>query len=196
MGDANAVDELLKRIEQNAPQAAVQYDEHQAAIQAERDAEAVILDKAIASAKPALKALSSKIVSDSYETGGQNGCNPVYRYEHHKEQGVVLVDDWSREKDESGNRGALVGKRLYLLSDGQLAEVERDGQFSHWQGDADTYETTLNIVTARQAMDIWNLDDALKSLAEALQGQANRAKSTAAAKERAERLSALAKLSK
>ena len=182
-------------IKASAPQVAQQYDEHQAAIQAERDAEAVILSTAIASAKPALKALSSKIVSESYETGGQNGCNPVHRYEHHKEQGLVLVDDWSSAKDESGSRGALAGKRLYLLSDGRLAKVERTGSFSHRQGEADEYTTTLKIIDPRMAMDAWELVDALKGLMEALEKQVGRKEATATAKARAERLAALAKLS-
>jgi hypothetical protein len=195
MADANAVNELVEKIEQTAPHVAEQYDEHQAAIQAERDAEAVILGKAIASARPALKALSSKIVSESYETGGQNGCNPVHRYENHKEQGLVLIDDWDSEKDETGNRGALVGERLCLLSDGRLAEVKRKGSFSHWQGEADEYTTTLKIVDPRTAMDKWELVDALKGLMEALEKQAGRKDATATAKARAERLAALAKLS-
>ena len=134
-------------------------------------------------------------MSESYETGGQNGCNPVHRYEHHVEQGVVLVDDWSRDKDETGNRGALTGNRLYLLSDGRLAEVKRTGSFSHWQGESDEYTTTLKIVDARTAMDTWELVDALKSLMEALEKQVGRKGATATAKARAERLAALVKLS-
>jgi hypothetical protein len=196
MADANAVNELVEKIEQTAPHVAEQYDEHQEAIQAERDAEAVILSKAIASAKPALKALSSRIVSDGYSTQKQNGFNPVYRSKHHlrEEQGLVLVDGWSEEKDESGNRGTLGGARLYLLSDGRLAEVERIGSFSQRQGEATKYTTTLKIVDPRTAMDTWDLVDALKGLMEALEKQIGRKGATATAKARAERLAALAKL--
>lgn len=147
-------------------------EHHRNAINAERDAEAEVLATAIEAVKPALPALCSRIKRSSYETAGRNGCNPVSRYEYHDERGAVLVDNYAREKDESGNRGSLGGERLCLLSDGRLAVVTREGSFSHWQGEADRWESTLAVVTPREAMNEYELDAVLGALAEALDKQA------------------------
>jgi len=187
---------LLEQIEETSPDVAHEYDEHQAAIAKERDAETAVLERAIAAAKPALRALASRIRKRDYQTGGRDGLHPVSEHEDHDERGVVLIDRWGRRSDSTGNRGSFTGRRLYLLSDGQLAVVEREGSWSHWQGEAAEYETTLSILTPREAMDVWDLEEALEGLAAALAEQAGREKSTAAAKERAERLAALAKLAK
>lgn len=189
------VNETLKKIQDTAPAVAAEYDEHQAAIAAERDAEAKVLETAIEAARPALRAISDRIRSSYYHTGGRNGCNPVKRITYHAERGVLLCDDYTQPKDETGNRGSYEGSGLYLLTDGRLAVVARDGSWSQWQGEPHSYEQTLTVVTPREAMDEWKLDEALEALAEALEKQRGK-RDSKAARERAERLAALATLSK
>jgi hypothetical protein len=186
---------ILKQIETDAPRVAAEYDAHKAAIDAEREAEAAVLERAIAAARPALRAIAGVITQTYYSTSGRNGLNPVKRDAHFDERGLCIGDEYTRENDESGNRGTLGGERLYLLTDGRLAVVERDGTWSCWQGEPDQYEATMAFVSLREAMADWDLDGALQAIAEALGKQA-RAKATAAAQERAARLAALAQLAK
>lgn len=193
----NATD-IINQITEAAPLVATARGELDAAIDAERTAEAEVLARAIELARPALRALVSRIVRESYETAGRNGCNPVSRTEYHDERGLVLVDGYETCKDASGNRGSISGCRLYLLSDGTLAEATREGSFSHWQGEADSWTSTLAPKTVRDAMNEYALDDCLTALRDALvkqrDGKANdRAK---AARERAAQLEALVTLAK
>lgn len=162
----------IAELQARAAEVAETAERHSAAIRAERDAEAEVLAAGIEAVRPALPALCSRIKRSSYETAGRNGCNPVSRYDYHGERGAVLVDNYDSEKDETGNRGRLGGERLYLLSDGRLAVVTRDGSFSHWQGEADRWESRLAVVTPREAMNDYELDAVLAALAEALDKQA------------------------
>ena len=168
---------------------------HEAAITAERAAEAALLERVIALVKPALPSLVSRLVAHSYETSGRNGCNPVHRYAYHEPRGVVLVDAYDKEKDETGNRGALGGWRVVLLADGTLAKVEREGSFSHWQGEPDEWESTLTGLTVEEAVGLVDVEAVVEGLGEALRKQrASRPEATARAEGRRRTLEALAAL--
>jgi hypothetical protein len=130
----------------------------------ERAAEALLLETVIAAIKPALRALSHAIASESYYTTGQNGCNPVSRDANHAERGLLLQDNYWREKDTTGNRGTFGGRRLYLLSDGRLAETRREGTFSNWQGEASSWQSTLAILAPLDAVRRFDLNEALENL--------------------------------
>ena len=191
--------ETAINIEQVAAQAqmvASNAEDLAGAISTERDAEAAVLAAVIEAVRPALRALSSRIVAMSYETGGRNGCNPVSRTTYHDERGLVLVDDYERARDESGNRGDLTGRRLYLLTDGRLAYVAREGSFSQWQGEADHWESTLRIVTPRAAMNREKLDEVVGVIRAALDKQIEGQGETVAkaARARAAQLQAVAAL--
>lgn len=169
-----------------------------AAIDSERAAEAALLEAAIDAVRPALRALSSRLQSRYYCTSGANGCNPVERADHFTDRGLVLVDDYGSQKDRTGNRGDYRGTRLVVLSDGQLARLERGGSWSHWQGEDNEFDVTLTLVTPLQAVKQYALADILASLRDALQRQLDGAapKRTAAAQARAEKLTAIAALAR
>ena len=187
-------------IEQITTLAGIVAAEHAASVEAHEavtEAKAELLTRVVEAVKPALRAVSDRIVAESYETMGRNGCNPVSRTEYHSERGLMLVNDYDRTKDETGNRGDLGGSRLYLLTDGRFARVDREGSFSHWQGEADEWKSTLGARTARQVAEAYGVDDVVKAIGDALtKARGTREKPTANARQRAERVRAVACLVK
>ena len=188
--------ETLATLATTAATVATEHQEYQAALATQNEAEAALLTKIIDTVKPALRALACQIKKYDFSTSGNNGCNPVRRYDTFDEVGVMLVDDFSRDKDATGNEGTYGGSRLYLLSDGRLAEVDREGTWSCWQGAADTYTATLKTVDAAYAVRTYHLTDMIEAintkLAEQIKG--SKAKRTKAATERASKLAALTTL--
>ncbi len=90
-----------------APQIVQEKQAHDAAIEGERDAEAALLAKVVALAKPALPAIASA----------------VEFFPDHR--GVLIFDGW-----KNGSATETRGRRVYLLENGDFAEtwrtVERD----------------------------------------------------------------------
>jgi hypothetical protein len=188
--------ETLTRLATTAATVAKDHEAFTAALSTQNQAEAALLVRIIDTVKPALRALACQIKKYDFSTSGNNGCNPVHRYDTFDEVGVMLVDDFSRDKDATGNEGTYGGSRLYLLSDGRLAEVDREGTWSCWQGAADTYTATLKTVDAAYAVRTYHLTDMIEAintkLAEQIKG--SKAKRTKAATERASKLAALTTL--
>ena len=188
--------ETLTRLATTAATVAKDHEAFTAALSTQNQAEAALLVRIIDTVKPALRALACQIKKYDFSTSGNNGCNPVHRYDTFDEVGVMLVDDFDREKDATGNEGTYGGSRLYLLSDGRLAEVDREGTWSCWQGAADTYTATLKTVDAAYAVRTYHLTDMIEAintkLAEQIKG--SKAKRTKAATERASKLAALTTL--
>ena len=188
--------ETLATLATSAATVATEHSEYQAALATQSEAEAALLGRIIETVKPALRALASGIKSRDYQTAGRDGCHPVHTYDTFDERGVCLVDAYTSRKDETGNRGSNEGSRLYLLDDGRLAEVEREGTWSRWQGEPDTYEATLTIVSVAVAVARYELADMIEAINTKLAEQLKGAKPvrTKAAKARAEKLAAVASL--
>jgi hypothetical protein len=188
--------ETLTTLAATAATVATQHEEYQAALTTQQEAEAALLGRIIDTVKPALRALASGIVKTYGDTSGQNGCNPVSEREYFEERGVCLVNAYTSTKDSSGNRGTWEGERLYLLSDGRLAETSRTGEWSCWQGEWDRYEATIKIVDAAYAVKDYELADIVETLTEKLNEQIKGQKTTRtkAATERAAKLAALTTL--
>jgi hypothetical protein len=188
--------ETLATLATTATTVAKDHEAFTEALSRETQAEAALLERIIVTVKPALRALASRITKEDYATSGRNGCNPVSRRSYFDERGVCVVDAFDREKDETGNRGSYGGSRLYLLDDGRLAEVDREGTWSCWQGEADVYTATLTVVVAAEAVRHYHLTDMIEAintkLAEQVKGE--KAKRTKAAHARAEKLAAVASL--
>ena len=190
------IEECVAKIQALAPTVGVEYDAQQAAISAERDAETAVLERAIELARPALRAISSRIQTGYRDNGGgRDGCHHVEGKEWSKERGLVLVDDLDRGTHGDGNSGWYGGDRLYLLADGSLARSKRKGSWSRWQGVGEEWEAPLTRVSVRSAMDEYELADCLKVISEALQAQVGK-RDAKAPQARAERLAALVALLK
>lgn len=190
--------EVLSRITELAPKVAALHEDRTAAVAEETEAEAAVLTTVVEMVRPALRALRSRIEKQYASTSGRNGCNPVTEESWFPERGVLLVDNFYRERDETGNRGRFRGERLYLLDDGRFAEVKRRGQWSHWQGEWDRWTAEMVFLSVEQVSRKYELPDVLKELADALEQQATGASAQRAtkARERAVRLRAIAALTK
>lgn len=188
--------ETLASLATTAATVATEHAAYEGALTSEAQAEAELLGRIVATVKPALRALASGIKSREYQTAGRNGCNPVHTYDTFAERGVCLVDGYDHDKDETGNRGSNGGSRLYLLDDGRLAETQRAGSWSRWQGEPDQWEATLTIVTAAQAVARYELTDIIQALSTKLAEQLKGAKPvrTKTARARAEKLAAVVSL--
>jgi hypothetical protein len=194
--DTTITTDTLSTLATTAAAVATEHAAFTEARAAEAVAEAVLLETLIVAVKPALRALACQIKSKDYSTSGRNGCNPVHTYDTFAERGVCLVDNYDHDKDESGNRGSNGGSRLYLLDDGRLAHVEREGTWSCWQGEPDQWEAELTIIAAADAVKRYELADIIEVLNTKLAEQLKGAKPvrTKAAKARAEKLAAVASL--
>ena len=188
--------ETLATLATTAATVATEHAAYTEARTAEASAEAALLGRIITTVKPALRALASRIKKYDFSTSGRNGCNPVSRCEYFAERGVMLVDDFEREKDATGDEGTYGGSRLYLLDDCTLAYVSRKGAWSCWQGAADTYTAELTIITVASAVEMYELTGIVEALNTKLEEQAkgSKGKRTKAATERAAKLAALASL--
>ncbi len=194
--DTPITSETLASLATTAATVATEHEAFTAAVNTQNAAEAALLERIVETVKPALRALACQIKSRDYSTGGRNGCNPVHTYDTFAERGVCLVDGYDHDKDETGNRGTNGGSRLYLLDDGRLAEVEREGTWSCWQGEADTWEAELTIISAADAVARYELADIVGTLNAKLEEQLRGSKQvrTKAAQARAEKLAAVASL--
>ena len=164
---------LAEEIAKLTPGVVAAAKSRQEAWEATRAAEAKVVQAVLTIVGPALPALGSRIEKHWYETAGRNGCHPVSREEWFEERGLLLDDDWADEPDETGNRGGFGGARLYLLSDGRLAVVRREGTWSRWQGEADEWTAELIVVAPRKVVEDYDLvESVLRPLRNALAEQA------------------------
>jgi hypothetical protein len=166
--DADQVAVAVQQITSLAPVVAAAHDECMKTRNEEEAAEAALLAKVLEIVKPSLRAVSKRVVSVSYESGGRDGCHPVSRVEYHDVQGVMVYNAYSTEEDGSGNRGTYVGTRLYVSRDAQLFEVERAGSWSHWQGEASEWTSTVTPVTCLGAARDYGINVILDRLAATL----------------------------
>ncbi len=184
---------LVSDLYPKAARAAAESDELASAIDAERSAEAAVLDAVIAAAKPGLRAVCSRMLK-SYAVLTDEGDERKTRF---AEKGLLLDGSGAQSRGERGaTRGPYSGEDLYLLDDGRLARVTYLGGWSRWQGESSSWEAEMKILTTRDAMNAWALDkliaEIVKAFDAALAGDAT--KRSAAARERAAKLRAIAEL--
>jgi hypothetical protein len=99
--------ETLASLATTAATVATQHEAFTAALATQNEAEAALLERIIDTVKPALRALACQIKKYDFSTSGNNGCNPVRRYDTFDEVGVMLVDDFDREKDAPGTKAPM-----------------------------------------------------------------------------------------
>ena len=111
-----------------------------------------------------------------------------YERDGKKVRALLALDDFST-RNSSQNHGRVCGTRLYLLASGEWLMIERDGNWSAWQGApeswscgdgiinteiADSFEDcenncgSIRIVTDAQVESEFDLADILKKLADSL----------------------------
>lgn len=178
-----------------AANVAAQHDEMTAAVEEERAAEERLLGQLVEAVRPALRALSSRLLA-SERTFWPDNVSTATEKDYHEERGVRLAGSGPERDHPRANRGTIEGLDLVLLDDGTFARLDWSGHWSKWQGEGDLEESTLTRVSLRDVVDGWDVDQLAATLHERLEAQmAGRApKRTASARERAEKLRAVSSL--
>jgi hypothetical protein len=196
-------EETLAAIADFATRAAAGHDAQLAAGAAETAAEAEILARAVALAKPGLRAASSRIRvgyrmwwPNNTETADANEYAPDIR-------GVFLGgEDKPVGEGKAGaikdhprsDVGAYEGADIFLLTDGTFVEARYSGRWSKWQGASSEWRAELVPMTVAQVAAEYGLDALLTELAGQLERQATAERPTAAMQARTDRLRSLAVL--
>lgn len=178
-----------------AANVAAQHDEMTAAVEEERAAEEVLLGQLVDAVRPALRALSSRLL-ESERVWWPDNISTATEKSYHEERGVRLHGEGPSRDHPRANRGTIEGLDLVLLGDGAFARMDWSGHWSKWQGEEDLEESTLTRITLRDVVDGWDVDQLAAALHERLEAQmTGRApKRTASARQRAEKLAAVSSL--
>lgn len=191
------MDQTVARIDTLSRSVAEQHGTMQAAIDDERDAEKELLEKLVDTVRPALKALSSRLKSMEttfWPTSVEIATEKTY----HPERGVILDGNGPFRDHPRANDGRIGGTDLVLLDDGTFARLDWTGTWTRWQGRTSEETSTLTRLDLDAVVETWDVDEIAATLSERLEAQlAGRAtKTTASARERAEKLRAVAALMK
>jgi hypothetical protein len=160
-----SINSTLFAIAEKAPVVADLLQAREAAVRAERDVEAAILMRAIALMRPALEALCGRVPVGSREITGGRGAELTYSPAL---RGLCLVDGYARDGAGSGG-GQYFGERLYLLVDGTLVSLRREGRWSERAGEACAWQVVEERhLSPREAMDEYPLAECLEPMLAAL----------------------------
>ncbi|HPA50134.1 MAG TPA: hypothetical protein PLP50_00915 [Thermoanaerobaculia bacterium] len=178
-----------------AANVAAQHDEMTAAVEEERAAEERLLGQLVEAVRPALRALSSRLLA-SERTFWPDNVSTATEKDYHDERGVRLAGSGPERDHPRANDGGIEGTDLVLLEDGTFARLDWSGSWSRWQGAASHEDSALTRISLRDVVDGWDVDQLAAALHERLEAQmAGRApKRTASARERAEKLRAVSSL--
>lgn len=179
---------IVTQIATLAPTVAAEHEAYKAATAAEREGEVALLQAVIETARPALRAITSRI-----KTSNCLGS------EYYSLRGLYLDPGGSvgPSSDQRGNqtRGSYVGADCFLLTDGSILRLKYAGSWSQWQGEACSWESEDKIVPL-ESLTSREIHDAIRAIGAALKNQAdgNKPKRTAASVERAAKIAAVTAL--
>lgn len=178
-----------------AANVAAQHDEMTAAVEEERAAEERLLGQLVEAVRPALRALSSRLL-ESERVWWPDNISTATEKSYHEERGVRLAGSGPERDHPRANDGAIEGTDLVLLESGDFVRVDWSGSWTRWQGRTSHEESALTRLSLADVVAGWDVDDVSRALVERLEAQVNgRApKTTAAAKDRAEKLRAVVAL--
>lgn len=178
-----------------AADVSAQHDEMTAAVEEERAAEEVLLGQLVDAVRPALRALSSRLLA-SERTFWPDSVSTATEKSYHEERGVRLHGEGPSRDHPRANDGAIEGLDLVLLVDGTFARLDWTGTWTRWQGRTSLEESTLTRLSLRDVVDGWDVDELAAALHERLTAQleGRASKRTASSRERAEKLRAVSSL--
>ena len=160
------INSTLTAIGEKAPQVAELARAREAAICAERDAEAAILERAVGLIRPALETLCGRIPVACREVA--SSARPAEFVYSQTARGLCLVDGYGKDYTGEGG-GQYYGERLYLLSDGTLLETRRQGRWGEAPGSPVEWEVIEERpLSPREAMDEYPLAECLEPMWAAL----------------------------
>ena len=191
--------EVLSKIGALAPKVAQEHEEFTQAVAAEQSAKVALLEHVIEAAKPALRALASKITK-SYRHWWIDNARGDSEDTFYADRGFCLTDDRQGpiSKNTTSFTGVYNGTDVILRVDGSLAEVEYNGEWSNWQGAASSWDSEMHATTAWDLVaDDYDVEKLIDRLVTALEKQTGtREKVTKTAIDRAEKLRSIVRLAK
>jgi hypothetical protein len=189
------MEQAVEKIATLSRSVAEQHATMEAAFDEERAAEEELLEKLVDAVRPALRALSSRLKA-SETTLWPTSTETSTEKTSHPERGVRLDGNGPERDHPRANDGSIGGTDLVLLDDGTFARLDWTGTWTRWQGRTSEETSTLTRITLRDVVETWDVDEIAATLSERLEAQlAGRAtKTTAASKDRAEKLRAVAAL--
>ena len=178
-----------------AAKVAEQHATMEAAFEEERAAEEVLLGQLVDAVRPALRALSSRLKA-SEKVFWPDSVSTATEKSYHDERGVILAGTGPERDHPRANDGAIEGRDLVLLDDGDFARLDWSGYWTNWRGRTSKETSTLTRITLRDVVETWDVDEIAAALSERLEAQlSGRAtKTTASARQRTEKLRAVAAL--
>lgn len=168
----------------------------------ERAAAVIALKAIIDKVKPGLRSIAKQIkTSERVYWIGNTYTDSKEKF--HAMRGIYLGEGKPgpvRKSSGDQNRGGHSGADTFLLTDGTLLEVQYDGRWSNWQGEDSEFTSTQEFLTVEEAIASDQSDIQPENVAKLLADlfsrviNGNGPDRSKAATERAERLTAIAKL--
>jgi len=192
----------LARIAERAASVAAEAAEANAAREQLEAAQAALLDRVIASVRPALRAIGTRpLVACHVAHHADVNHNGGVRTEERFPFRCVCISDGEpgpMEDTPRANEGAYHGEDLFVREDGALIGFTYSGSWSRWQGSSWgwTAEITQYPTPAEAIAAGWrNVDAYVKNLAAAVaKAEGSRKNAIAANRARAEQLTAIVSL--
>lgn len=191
------MEQAVEKITTLSRSVAEQHATMETAIAEERAAEGELLEKVVDAVRPALRALSSRILATE-RTWWPTSVETATDRSFHPERGVRLDGNGPVRDHPRANDGRIGGTDLVLLDDGTFARLDWTGTWTRWQGHTSEETSTLTRLTLAEVVETWDVDQLAARLHDLLeQHLAGRAaKTTASARERTAKLRAVSALLK
>ena len=189
------MEQAVEKITNLSRSVAEQHATMEAAFDEERAAEEELLEKIVDASRPALRALSSRILA-SERVFWPDSVSTATERSFHDERGVRLDGNGPERDHPRANDGGIGGTDLVLLDDGTFVRLDWTGTWTRWQGRTSEETSTLTRITLRDVVETWDVDVIAATLSERLEAQATgrASKTTASARQRTEKLRAVAAL--
>jgi hypothetical protein len=170
--------------------------EHAASVEAHAavtEAEAVLLERVVEAARPALRAISTRLRTServwwptSVETATECANGPI---------ALRVVGNGAGYDHPRANAGKYEGTDLLLLPDGSWVERTYSGSWSRWQGSSSAWESEDTLLAVAEVARDYDAYAVIAAIGEALtKAKGTREKPSARALERAAKVRAVAEL--
>ena len=184
-----------RRLAELAPAVERQHAEMTSAFEEEQTAEVELLAQLVETVRPALRALSSRLKA-SEKVWWPDNVSTATEKTFHPERGVLVAGSGPERDHPRANDGGIEGTDLALLEDGTFARLDWSGSWTRWQGRTSEETSTLTRISLLDVVETWDVDEIARVLVDRLEAQLSgkATKTTAAARDRAEKLRSVSTL--
>ena len=188
------IESLITQIAARVPQVVADHAAATAAHDEVLAAETALLDRLVAVVRPTIQSLGTRPVTMHASSGGKNGCHPWTEETRADWRAICATEGKpgpSRDKRGDDTTGTYGSSDLFLRADGTWCTLTYDGTWSLWQGAVSSWEATQKVLTTAEVAREYDVDAIIGRFCQVVIAAGSREKSTAKAKDRAEKLQAL-----